>query len=426
MTRMARSAAVAALALAAAWAAPSPAASAPAGDPGAWVRLHDQRVLELRAPQGGVAPEQRARDATAALAGAVTGPAAPEPSVEVGPDGALLRVGGAAVLLLGPADTEAEGIPLEDLASRSAAQLRSALAAEARRRALHDLVYRWSMVVFTGLIAVLLARWLGRAAVAAADRLEAPGTRVPGLTLGGVEVLSGPAARGVGAVALRLGRFVAQAGVVLAWALSALARFEATRQPGRALLDALLGPTAALGRGLAGALPGLLAAAVALGLVVILLRGAGVFFEAVARGDAEVRWLPRELARPVGWLARAGLVVAALLAGAAAAGGEGLLAGLGRALVLALGLAAAPLLACALAGLPLAFGRAVRPGDRVEAAGRAGRVVEVGLLSLVLEDDAGAVVRLPHLLTLLAPIQVRPRGAGEPGATGGTGGKAAR
>ena len=33
-------------------------------------------------------------------------------------------------------------------------------------------------------------------------------------------------------------------------------------------------------------------------------------------------------------LARAGLVVAALLAGAAAAGGEGLLAGLGRALVL--------------------------------------------------------------------------------------------
>ena len=43
------------------------AAAAPTSEPGAWLRLRDQRILELRSARGELPAGQRARDATSPL-----------------------------------------------------------------------------------------------------------------------------------------------------------------------------------------------------------------------------------------------------------------------------------------------------------------------------------------------------------------------
>jgi hypothetical protein len=68
--------------------------------------------------------------------------------------------------------------------------------------------------------------------------------------------------------------------------------------------------------------------------------------------------------------------------------------------------ACTPLLACAAAGVPAVFGRRFKPGDFVEAGGRAGIVRDVTLLELVLEDAFGCQVRVPQLLGLWHPSRV--------------------
>lgn len=395
-------------------AAAAQAAGAPAAEAGAWVRLRDQRVLELRAPRGEVPPEARARDATRALQAAVEADRAAEPSVTIQEGEALLRVGAALVLRLGPEDATAEALSLADLAAREAAALRQALAAERRRLRAHDLVYAFSMVVFGGLVALVLIRRVGAAALAAADRLEAAGTPVPSLTLGGVEVLGGPAVRGAAAFGLRVGRHALQLALALAWALAALSQFEATRGARDLLVGALVDPLLAAGARLAGGLPLAVGLAVALGLAVLLAHAAGVYFDAVGRGEAASAWLPRPLAPALGRLARAGVLLAALLVVAALVGGDGLLAGLARAVVLGLGLAAAPLAASALAGLPLLLGGRLQPGDDAEVGGQRGRVVLVGALATELEEAGGGRVLVPHLLTLFRPTRVARRDAGGP------------
>jgi small-conductance mechanosensitive channel len=250
--------------------------------------------------------------------------------------------------------------------------------------------------------------------VSAADRVEAAGTSIPALAIGGVEVVSGPVVRGAAAFGLRLGRFAAQLAVLLAWALSLLSRFPATLGARDALAGALSGPLLGLGARLAGGVPLLAGLALVAVLVGLLARAAGVYFEAVARGDAGQRWFTRELAPTLGRLAQAGIVLAALLMVAAAVGGDGLLGGLARAVVLGLGLAAAPLAGSALAGLPLLLGRVLRPGDVAELGGHRGRVVEVNALAVVLEDERGGLVRVPHLLSLFRPTRVERRDPGAP------------
>jgi hypothetical protein len=390
------------------------AAGTPAPEEGAWVRLRDQRVVELHAPRGEVPAAARARDATRALEAALAADRAAEATLEVQGEEALLRVGATVVLRLGPEDAAAEAQPVADLAGRAAASLRQALERERRRRQAHDVVYAISMVVFSGLVALLFVRWLGRAAEATANRVEAAGTRVPALSVGGVEVLSGPVVRGAAAFGLRLGRFAAQLGVVLAWALAALSQFEATLGARDLIGGALVAPLLGLGSRLAGGVPLLVGLALVAGLVALLAHAAGVYFDAVARGDAASPWISRELAPALGRLARAGIALAALLSVAAALGGDGLLGGLARAVVLGLGLAGAPLAGSALAGLPLLLGRVLRPGDVAELAGQRGRVVEVGVLAVVLEDEQGARVRVPHLASLVRPVRVERREPGAP------------
>jgi hypothetical protein len=85
---------------------------------------------------------------------------------------------------------------------------------------------------------------------------------------------------------------------------------------------------------------------------------------------------------------------------------DGALSRAGVVALAALGVACTPLLACAAAGVPAVFGRRFRPGDFVEAGGRAGIVRDITLLELVLEDAFGCQVRVPQLLGLWHPSRV--------------------
>ena len=68
---------------------------------------------------------------------------------------------------------------------------------------------------------------------------------------------------------------------------------------------------------------------------------------------------------------------------------------LALAVLVAAGVACAPLFAAVVAGLPLVYGRSLRVGEGAEVAGRVGPVKQVNLLFVVLEDPEGRPVRIP-------------------------------
>jgi small-conductance mechanosensitive channel len=99
--------------------------------------------------------------------------------------------------------------------------------------------------------------------------------------------------------------------------------------------------------------------------------------------------------------------VLALLAAPGLLGlGEAGVGRLGLAALVALALGATPIAASLLLCVIAVYGRTLRPGDVAEVAGRRGRVVEVTLREVVLEDPDGGVVRVSHLLALLHPTRV--------------------
>jgi small-conductance mechanosensitive channel len=73
---------------------------------------------------------------------------------------------------------------------------------------------------------------------------------------------------------------------------------------------------------------------------------------------------------------------------------------------LALALSSVPVLACGAAGVLVVLRRRIRVGDRVEVAGRRGRVAEITLLELRLTEESGTELSIPHLFRLLQPSRV--------------------
>jgi small-conductance mechanosensitive channel len=130
-------------------------------------------------------------------------------------------------------------------------------------------------------------------------------------------------------------------------------------------------------------------------LVFIVVRFAGAFFDSVSRGQTHLIWLPRELARPTGLLVRVGIVTLALVFAAPLITGDpqGALARVGTVTLVVFGLAATPLIACALVGSSVVYLRRVHSGEFVESRWPHGRVLDIGLLELRLIDEDGCEVR---------------------------------
>ena len=388
---------------------PAPSASA-AAVPSYEVRLHEKIVFALHVARAGQSAQDRARAASHALESALDDPDQPTAHVEEQPGSAVVFVGKTPIVTLGDDDAAAArgDVTLHVYAASIASRVDDSLRAERKRSAIATSVFSFSLLVFSGLLAFLLFRRVGDLSVRARAWVRDHPDRIPALRLGQIEVVRPAAVRGAVSIALALAHRLAQFAIVYSWLIFALSRFEATRDYTDRLAGFVLAPLSALIGRLGAALPLFVIAAIAAVALGVAVRFVELFFAGVARGETQVSWLPRELAGPTSVLVRAGIVLVSIVLAAPLITGtdDGALSRAGVVALVAIGLACTPVLACAAAGLPAVYLRRLKPGDYVEAGGRAGVVREVTLLELVLEDAVGCQVRVPQLLGLWHPTRV--------------------
>jgi small-conductance mechanosensitive channel len=371
--------------------------------------LGDKQVFVVRVPRAGKTAQQRATDATKALGNALSDAKATEVTVLRRGDVAVVRAGETPVIQLVAEDAVAAGdSSLEVHAASTAAEVRKAIAAERQRLDRSHWVFSISWIVFFGLIAFYLARQIGEFAERARVWIDTHGERVLSVRIRQIEVVSPGTVRSTALVALSVGKWFAQLGVLYAWLAFVLSLFDATAGYTEKLTGFVVSPVSQLMTRVATSLPVLFVLAVVGFAVFILVRFLGLFFGAVERRETVVGWLSPDLAAPTSTIVRFGIVVAALLFLAPLVTGnvEGALGRSGAVVLVAIGLAATPVLASAVLGAIVLYGRRLRPGQYVQIGDYAGRISAIGLLDVRLEDRDHVEVRIPHLYALRHPTRV--------------------
>lgn len=374
------------------------------------VKVRDKVVFTVRVPRGGRAPGDRAKVAQGALDTLMAhGSELGDVRFEETKGSAVVYVGTTPVLTLGPEDVEASGeASLGVLAAQVTSRLSDAVSSERKRSAIATTVFNVSLLVFSALIAFWL---LGRASDLAEKlrvwMVDNP-ERLAAIRLGKIELVSAGAARGGSSIALTLGYRLTQLTIGYAWLIFGLSLFDSTRGYTEKLTGLMLTPLYALATRVGSGLPLFLVAGIAVLAVSVLVRFVGLFFDSVARGDTKITWLSRDLARPTSTLVRFGIVITALVFASPLISGEsdGALSRVGLVALVAVALASTPLLASATVGAVMIYGRRLKKGELVEFGGRAGRVNEVRLLDVRLEDAGACDVSVPHLLGLFHPTRV--------------------
>jgi small-conductance mechanosensitive channel len=322
---------------------------------------------------------------------------------------AVVYVGKTPIVTLGPEDVEGSGeASLNVLGAQVTARLAQAVSTERKRSAIATTVFSFSLLVFSGLLAFLLFNRVSEIAVRIRTSIGDNPEKVTALRLGKIEFVSAGAARGVITVGLAFGYRVIQLALAYGWLIFALSLFDATRGYTERLTGMVVKPLYGLAARIGGALPLVVVASIAAIAVTVLVRFVGLFFESITRGDTRVSWISRELARPTSVLVRFGIVVGALVLGSPLITGEsdGVISRVGLVALFAVALAATPLLASVIVGVGVVFGRRMKRGDEVEVGGRRGKVLDVTLLDVRIEDESLAEVTIPHLLGLVHPTRV--------------------
>ncbi len=387
----------------------SPAAAdgaAKADAAGAAVRIHDRRAFVVLAPRAGRTAEQRASAASQVLEHVLDDAEDLEVRVAEEGDIAVVYVGTTPVIQLGAEDVAAAGdASLAVHAAAVAAKTREALRAERQRSAVARTVFSFSLVVFAGLVAFLLLRKVGELAEKARVWMTEHPERFPALRVRAIEVVQPAAVRGSASVALSAARIITQIGVIYAWIIITLSLFEATHSYTERLTGFVLTPLSALMGRVAVALPLVVIAVITAMIVGVALRFVRLFFGSVARGETTLGLLPRDLAVATGLLVRFGMVVVTLVVAAPLITGtdDGAISRAGVIALVALALASTPLLCNAAVGITVMYGRRLRVNEHTAIGGRHGRVRAITLLEVVLEDENGSAVYVPHLHGLWYP-----------------------
>ena len=373
------------------------------------VELANRPVFVLRVAHGGQSPKARASAAAQVLTRLADEKEEPTIVVHPAPDGLQIVGGDQRIVELGAADADAAGVDsLEAYAADIAGAIRTVIHAERRRASIANTVSSVSLLVFVGLIAWLVLKRINRMQVLLRRWVRSRPEKSEGLKLGDIEVVSSTAVRGAADVLAGVAGRVVQIVIVYTWTVFSLSLFDRTRGYAERITGMVTAPLWSTVTRLGGALPILVFVVIVVLLVGLLVRFVSLFFGSVSRGETTVSWLPADLAAPTGVLVRIAIVAVTLLLGGPllTGGGDGALAELGAAAAATIGLACVPLLATVAVGTVVIYGRRIRRGDRIEWAGRSGKVESVSLLEVRLADDAGGTVRLPHLASLLKPVRV--------------------
>ncbi len=363
----------------------------------------------VHAALAGQSPEERAASANTAIKGAFEDTAPEDIHVERANELSVVYMGKTPVIQLSLADAKSVGDASLDVHADSvASQLTKAVRAEKSRSALASKIFSICLVVFFGVVVLYLWRKIAEFAERASDWLEANPHRVPAIRVRSLQILTPTAVRTGGALALSVGKWVGQFSIFYLWLLFALSLFEATRELSERLNGYILQPFVSLAARVAGSLPIIVVVAIAVLTVAIVFRVVGLFFEGVRDGSTTIEWLPPELARPTSTLVRAGLLLATLVLAAPVLTGhpDGALARAGLVGLVTIGLASVPLAASAVLGVVVVYGRRLRLGEYVHIGETSGKVLEIGLIDVTIEDDEGHETRVPHLVSLLRPTQI--------------------
>lgn len=394
-----------------AFAGPEPAPSgAPSVSTPSAAHIRDRTVFSVKVGWNGHSAAERAQHASEVLEHAVDESGAGDARVEQQGDVAVVYVDASPVIQLGPEDALADGdASVAVHAAVVAAHVNDAIHAERKRSALAKTVFSASLLVFSALM-VFLA--LGRLS-SLVDRMRAwvasgPGT-IPAVRIAGIDVLRPTALRSVALGGIDGSRWLIRGGLVYVWLLFALSLFEVTRAYSERLTGFVLAPLSGFVGRLTATMPVLLIGAVAGVVVLLALRVIGLFFDGVTRGEPSLSWLPPDLAAPTSILVRIGVVVVACSVATPLIGGsdEGPLARVSVIAIAALAVALTPMLASAVVGVSVLFGRQLKVGDFVELGARHGSVRTLTLLAVVLEDADGCTVHVPHLTSLIHPTRVK-------------------
>jgi len=378
------------------------------------VTLHENGVFRLSRGDGALTVEQRVQRASRALAEVVETSTPDQTSIDTRDDRATIVVGSTPIIELSRDDALLAGdSTLAVHAATIASRVRAALTREQERSRIANTVFSASLVVFFGLVTVYLMRKLHEFAGRSRRFLVMSPQRVPALRLQRLEVLGSAAVRSVSLLLVSLGHGLGLFGLGYTWLVLSLSLFGGTRQYVERLTGLVLSPLSGLVGRVATELPLFVVMVIAGALIAVIVRIVELFFASVARGETVLSWLEPELAQATSTLVRVGLVIFALVFVAPVITGhpDSALSRTGAIILCALALASTPLLASVVAGVALAFARAVRAGDRIEYGGRIGKVQDIGLVVLTLEDDEGGTVRVPHALSLFHPTRILKRDA---------------
>lgn len=388
----------------------SPSSSSGARAPSGEVRVHEKSIVTLRAARAGSSAADRAKVANAALEALLAQTEEiGEAHFEETQGTAVVYVGKTPIVTLGQEDVDASGeANLSVLAAQVTTRLGQAISTERKRSAIATTVFSASLVVLSALLAFLLLGRVSELVTRFRASIDDNPEKVSGLRLGKIEFVSAGAARGAMTVGLALGHRLIQFAIAYGWLIFALSLFDATRGYTGRLTGMVVTPLSGLAARIGGALPLVVVGSIALVAVSVLVRFVGLFFESVLRGDTRVSWLSHDLVRPTSALVRFGIIVVALLLASPMITGEndGALSRVGLVAIFAVALAATPLLATAVVGVVVVFGRRFRKGDQIEIGGRAGRVLDVTLFEVRLEDEVLTEVSVPHLLALMHATRV--------------------
>jgi hypothetical protein len=372
-------------------------------------------VFALRATYNGKSPEQRAKEASAALKRAFDSETTNDVNIARRSGVAVLSVGRIPIVELDEEEAKLAGASsLEVHAGTVAAAIREKLASDRKRAAIAKSAFSFSLVVFFGLIAFYLVGMVGSFGERARLWLEARSDRDLSLRFQNIEFLRPAMARSTSVLALSVLKWLAQLGVAYTWLVVVLSLFESTRDYTQKLTGFVVVPLSQLMTRLATALPLVVVALLAALAVFVIVRFVGLFFVSVARGETPLGWMPADLAAPTSIVLRTGLVLCALvfLAPMVTGDADGVAGRVGMIALVAFGLASTPALACCTVGAIWLYGRRLRAGEYVELGAYRGRVTQLNLLEMRLEVTDRTELRVPHLLTLVRPLRLlgaRPR-----------------
>ena len=191
------------------------------------------------------------------------------------------------------------------------------------------------------------------------------------------------------------------------WATFVLHQFAYTRPWGERATAWLLAVLGQFASAIAGAVPGLLIAALIFVLARMAARAASAFLQRVELGELNVAWLDTDTAAPTRRLASVGIWLFALamaypyLPGAhsEAFKGVSVLAGL------MLSLGASSVVGQALSGLSLMYSRSLRVGEYIKVGETEGTVVALGLFTTKIHTGMGEEVSVPNTVVFSQPIR---------------------